>query len=249
MTYPTDTGMMTMQEHIALQDATKQTLLLERQRTGLMNQVHAMRGDGVPEMVLHDIAQACKSIKREVNRRKRQLAKMCADHPTMQWAETVHGLGDAVALVMGLAPPLADFPTPSKLWKYGGFAPDQGRQKGKDPKYSHDLHSMAIIRLAKPCMNQRLSPYRAVYDRRRAHTLLTHPEWTDGHSHNDALRITAKAILLDMWLVAHGKRPREGQKDVDAHHRPAPHRTTTERSSDGHEVSDTHPGRANQGAA
>ena len=40
-------------------------------------------------------------------------------------------------------------------------------------------------------------PLRATYDARRAHTAVTHPDWTLGHSHNDALRIVSKAILRD----------------------------------------------------
>lgn len=46
------------------------------------------------------------------------------------------------------------------------------------------------------------SPYRVVYDARRAHTAVTHPDWTDGHSHNDALRVASKAILRDLWRAA-----------------------------------------------
>jgi hypothetical protein len=45
------------------------------------------------------------------------------------------------------------------------------------------------------------SPYRVTYDERRQHTADTHPKWPDGHSHNDALRITAKAILRDLWIA------------------------------------------------
>lgn len=44
--------------------------------------------------------------------------------------------------------------------------------------------------------------YRHTYDQRRAHTAITHPEWTAGHSHNDALRIVGKEILRDLWTVA-----------------------------------------------
>lgn len=47
-----------------------------------------------------------------------------------------------------------------------------------------------------------LSPFRKVYDDRRAHTAVTHPDWTDGHSHNDALRVTSKAILKALWCEA-----------------------------------------------
>jgi hypothetical protein len=46
------------------------------------------------------------------------------------------------------------------------------------------------------------SPYRVVYDQRRARTATSHPEWTDGHSHNDALRVASKAILRDLWRAA-----------------------------------------------
>jgi len=46
------------------------------------------------------------------------------------------------------------------------------------------------------------SPYRVKYDARRAHTAVTHPDWTDGHSHNDALRVTAKEVLKHLWRAA-----------------------------------------------
>lgn len=46
------------------------------------------------------------------------------------------------------------------------------------------------------------SPYRMVYDARRTHTARSHPEWTDGHSHNDGLRVASKAILRDLWRAA-----------------------------------------------
>ncbi len=39
-------------------------------------------------------------------------------------------------------------------------------------------------------------------DQRRAHTATSHPEWTDGHSHNDGLRVASKAILRDLWRAA-----------------------------------------------
>jgi hypothetical protein len=48
---------------------------------------------------------------------------------------------------------------------------------------------------------------RAILDRRE-HTATTHPEWTKGHSHNDAMRVASKAILRDLWREA--KRIHEG---------------------------------------
>lgn len=43
------------------------------------------------------------------------------------------------------------------------------------------------------------SPYRLVYDRRKSHTSLSRPEWTDGHRHADALRVASKEVLKDLW--------------------------------------------------
>jgi len=48
---------------------------------------------------------------------------------------------------------------------------------------------------------RRRSPYRDVYDQRRAHTA-ERDDWTDGHKNADALRIVGKHILRDMWIVA-----------------------------------------------
>lgn len=207
---------MNEREHNALQVAVKQMLLMEAQYIALGQQVRGMRKDGVVEPVLVALAEAVEVLKAQVRQQKRDIGGMCQREPAMQWATTVHGLGNAVALVLGLMPQLSDFPNPAKLWAYGGFAPSQGRKAGQNHRYSHEVHSKAIKRLAEPCMKHRLSPFRAVYDRRRAHTVLSHPEWTDGHAHNDALRLTAKAILLDMWLVAHEKRPRVGHPRSDA---------------------------------
>lgn len=46
--------------------------------------------------------------------------------------------------------------------------------------------------------------YRNIYDTRKAAT--ADRGWTDGHRHNDALRIVGKEILRDLWLAAGGGR-------------------------------------------
>jgi hypothetical protein len=46
------------------------------------------------------------------------------------------------------------------------------------------------------------SPYRVVIDQRRTRTAETHPDWTPGHSLNDAMRIASKALLRDLWREA-----------------------------------------------
>lgn len=46
------------------------------------------------------------------------------------------------------------------------------------------------------------SPYRVKYDVRRMRTTDSRPDWTDGHRHNDALRVASKEILKQLWIEA-----------------------------------------------
>jgi hypothetical protein len=75
------------------------------------------------------------------------------------------------------------------------------RRKGQCANWSTTAKMRAYL-VATSCIKQTASPYRKVYDDRRAHTAITHPEWTAGHSHNDGLRIVSKAILRDLWREA-----------------------------------------------
>lgn len=40
-----------------------------------------------------------------------------------------------------------------------------------------------------------------VYARRRAHTAITHPDWTLGHSRSDALRVMVKDYIKHLWVA------------------------------------------------
>jgi hypothetical protein len=51
-------------------------------------------------------------------------------------------------------------------------------------------------------------PYGEVYAERRARTKETHPDWTDGHAHADALRVMMKAFLRDLWANWNNKAAR-----------------------------------------
>lgn len=72
------------------------------------------------------------------------------------------------------------------------------RSRGQKANWSTEAKTRAYL-CATSCIKQAASPYRAVYLGRREHTATTHPDWTPGHSHNDALRIASKAILRDLW--------------------------------------------------
>ena len=75
------------------------------------------------------------------------------------------------------------------------------RQKGVKANWSTDAKTRAYL-IATSCIKQPGTEYRAVYDQRRERTAETHPDWTPGHSHNDALRILSKRILRDLWRAA-----------------------------------------------
>lgn len=75
------------------------------------------------------------------------------------------------------------------------------RKKGQQANWSNTAKMRANL-IAQSCIKKAASPYRPIYDQRRAHTAETHPEWTLGHSHNDGLRIVAKEILKDLWIQA-----------------------------------------------
>jgi hypothetical protein len=105
--------------------------------------------------------------------------------------------------------------TVSALWAYcGKHVDDSGvgarRKKGQRANWSVSAGSRAYV-IAESCIKQTgavmsngviraRSPYRDVYDDRRSHTDVTHPEWSDGHRHNDAMRVAAKAFLRELWV-------------------------------------------------
>ena len=107
--------------------------------------------------------------------------------------------------------------TPDAQLRYAGVAPR--RQKGQRANWSTLAKTRAWLIIA-ACMKQldadcktdtgiadhidgcACSPYRVVIDERRKHTAVTHPEWTPGHSLNDAMRIASKRLLRDLWREA-----------------------------------------------
>lgn len=102
--------------------------------------------------------------------------------------------------------------TVSQLWAYAGLHVDRRenkairRKKGVQSNWKTEIKTRAYL-VATSCIKTD-GRYRKVYDERRSRTAGTHPDWTLGHSHNDALRIVSKEILKDMWVES--KRLHEG---------------------------------------
>jgi hypothetical protein len=141
-----------------------------------------------------------------------QLQRQLRKHPLGPWVKAQRGVGEkqAARLLAAIGDPywntLHDRPrTVSELWAYSGMHVRDGeapkRRRGERANWSGGAKMRAYL-VALSCIKQMESPYRAVYDARRAHTATTRPEWTDGHSHNDALRVVAKEVLKRLWREA-----------------------------------------------
>lgn len=93
------------------------------------------------------------------------------------------------------------------------------RTKGQRANWSTDAKTRAYL-IAESCVKQTRSPYREVYDKRRAvtaervhdrpcpqcngagHKDLELTAWRPGHQHADAMRIVSKTVLRDLWVAS-----------------------------------------------
>ncbi|WP_344286996.1 hypothetical protein [Streptomyces synnematoformans] len=170
-------------------------------------------------------------------------------HPLGPWVRAQKGLGEkqAARLLAAIRDPYwndaEDRPRrgPAELWQYAGHGDParSKRRRGEHVQYSPAAKTRAYLiakacmkLLRKPCATDPdssvathvegcvCSPYRLVYDRRKAATEgRTHAApcvrcgpsgkpaeagsaWSAGHRNADALRVTAKAVLRDLWLEA-----------------------------------------------
>lgn len=155
----------------------------------------------------------------------KNLEKLMRAHPLGPWVKAQRGLGDkTTARLLGIIgdpywQTAEDRPrTVSELWAYCGLVPGQKRQKGKQSNWSDDAKKRAWL-LATSCLKAG-GPYRDVYDDRRYTTeervhstecVRCGPSgkpaqpgspWSKGHQHADALRISSKEILKDLWKQA-----------------------------------------------
>jgi len=106
----------------------------------------------------------------------------------------------------------------SDLWSYCGHGdPERKRKKGMTQadalKLGNPRAKMTINQMAVRCMmrtervsstgkHMPASPYRAIYDNKRAHYETARPEWADARKKGAAIRITAKEILRDLYNAA-----------------------------------------------
>lgn len=130
-----------------------------------------------------------------------QLWAYCGLHNLPSGHPTSDAQPDAAAGATFPPGPTKELPAPTRPASAPGSHVAAKRAKGVKANWATDAKTRAYL-IATSVIKQPSSPYRAVYDARRALTAETHPDWTPGHSHNDALRITSKRILRDLWRAA-----------------------------------------------
>lgn len=124
-------------------------------------------------------------------------------HPLRPAIEGMTGVGfKQVGRLLAAAGEPGERPNPAKYLQYCGHGdPDRSkRRKGEQLSYNPTAKMRAHL-IANSAMRQMHSPYRAVYDAARA-AWADHDK-TELHKDNHARRLTAKAILRDLWRASH----------------------------------------------
>jgi hypothetical protein len=124
-------------------------------------------------------------------------------HPVI--ATPHHWEGEGSDRVLVADPPFVR--NVAKLWAYCGHGdPNRKRAKGmtalEAARLGNPRAKMLTHLLAEAVIKSSNPDYRIVYDTRRETTAVTHPDWSKGHSHNDALHLVGKEILRDLWTAA-----------------------------------------------
>lgn len=156
------------------------------------------------------------------------LAQRLPVYPWIESMRGAGALG--LATIVAEAGDLSNYPNPAKLWKRLGFAPFEGlagsswkratwrpraltSEEWIENPFSGEryalMHQIVVwlvntqwIGKAKTASGEGEpnGPYGEIYAERRKHTLVTHPDWSDGHRRMDGLRIAMKAFLKDLHL-------------------------------------------------
>lgn len=181
-----------------------------------------------------DGRQPFDTMRAEAEKRMEALAKSL---PVWPWVQGVKGFGaKGLAVIIGETGDLSNYANPGKVWKRLGLAPYDGcagstwgresqrpRSLAKDewialgyrPTRRAEVFAMVDDMLLRHQWRAEkdgipahpIGPYGKVYGARRAHTAVTHPDWTPGHAKADATRYMAKRLIRDLWCVWNGREP------------------------------------------
>jgi hypothetical protein len=176
---------------------------------------------------------ALKPIEHRLDIIKREMARQAACLSLGNFVDATHGFNLlGLAVIVGEAGNLSNYSTVRKLWRRLGYGMAQGHEDkaystwrfsgglskddwikaGYSPQRLAEIYGVVTVPLM---MHKKKNKYGAVYDARRARTLVTHPEWwvdkngktkltKDGvpcskHGDEDAKRVATKVFMADLW--------------------------------------------------
>lgn len=170
---------MNAQEHAALRTLAMQVVNVERVVLALEGQIRAFRADGWPAPAFAWSEERIPELRTVLGQLKRQLTAAAKGTVIGGWVAETKGLGPAVLLVLGQMPPLSEFASVGKVWRYVGLDPVDGRTRrrtaGQRLGFNGRLRAHALFRIGEPVVKVPGSVYRPVYDARKARTLEAHP--------------------------------------------------------------------------
>lgn len=184
---------------------------LERTRIAMGNRLRAMRDDhGLGDMpeadrlaAIHDALGAAE------HQATLELQRALRRHPLHAWVKQTVGVGEkqAARLLAVVDDPCRNFKDGrprrgvAEFWQYCGHGdPERSRRRKGQKVQFNPAAKMRAHLIAESCIKHASSPYRPVYDEARA--AWADRDTTDGHKHNHALRLVAKAMLRDLFLAA-----------------------------------------------
>lgn len=127
--------------------------------------------------------------------------------PVYEWVRRTPGVGAlSLGLIIGDTGDLSNYSGPAKVWKRLGLGvmPDGTRQRkvpgpeGIEHGYSPRRRSLMHV-VGTALMRMRRSPYRRIYDERKAYELARGCE--KGQAHMRALRYAEKRLIVDLWTA------------------------------------------------
>jgi hypothetical protein len=157
-----------------------------------------------------------------------KIAKELFIYPFVEAIRGAGALG--LATIVAEAGDLSNYATPAKLWKRLGFAPFDGYAGSTWKRASWRPRALTAEEwIENPFSGERYAlmaqivtwlvnaqwigaakagngegkpngHYGEIYAKRREATKKSHADWTPGHRRSDALRITMKAFLKDLWI-------------------------------------------------
>lgn len=128
--------------------------------------------------------------------------KRLSKYAVYPYLSCIVGIGDGLAAWLLALIDITRCNSPSGLWKYAGMAVVGGhadrRRKGKKVTYNPRLK--AVCFLIGEAFLKHNSPYRRLYDEKKAYYVANRPDWNPKHRHLAAMRYMVKIFLVHLWL-------------------------------------------------